>query len=191
VIYASHAFHRSVAAQLARASCGRVGDVGPAYDLTSRNVTKLPDLHAKLRAALESDVARMSPVSGGDINAAWDVHLQDGRRVFVKTNEHSPPRMFEAESEGLEFLRAGLDKQCSLIVPEVIFVGPDLLVLEFLQKVARADYAEELGVGLAMMHAASADEFGASRPNFIGTLGQRNEPRERWADFFREMRLEA
>src|SRR5690606_5605685 len=103
----------------------------------------------------------------------------------------SPPRMFEAESEGLEFLRAGLDKQCSLIVPEVIFVGPDLLVLEFLQKVARADYAEELGVGLAKMHAASADEFGASRPNFIGTLGQRNEPRERWADFFREMRLEA
>lgn len=152
---------------------------------------KAPDFEVKLREALGSSVRRISAVVGGDINSAWDVLLEDGRRVFVKTNEHSPPRMFQAEAEGLEFLRAGLHEDSPLIVPEVVFVGSDLLALEFLEKSARLDQAEELGIGLASMHAASAEQYGADRPNFIGTLGQRNDPREKWVDFYREMRLEA
>jgi fructosamine-3-kinase len=159
--------------------------------LTWRAVAQLRSIETKLREALGSDVARISAVSGGDINAAWDVTFQDSRRVFVKSNEHSPPRMFQAEAEGLEFLRAGLEKDSLLVVPEVICVGPDFLVLEFLEHAVRRDQAEDLGIGLARMHAAAADQYGAEQPNFIGTLGQRNNPRKKWVDFFREMRLEA
>jgi fructosamine-3-kinase len=40
-----------------------------------------------------------------------------------------------------------------------------------------------------MLHAASVEQFGAPEANFIGTLGQVNEARERWVDFFRDKRL--
>lgn len=144
---------------------------------------------ARLEAVLGSDIERLSAVSGGDINDAWDVSLSDGRRVFVKSNLSAPPRMFEAEAAGLRFLREGRGADSPLVIPDVLHVDQDFLVLEFLERASGADGSEALGRGLALLHSASALEFGASNPNFIGTLGQVNEPRSRWVDFFREKRL--
>src|SRR5690606_36154514 len=115
--------------------------------------------------------------------------LSDGRRVFVKSNRNTPPRMFEAEAAGLDFLREGLSSDSPLVVPEVIHVDHGFLVLEFLDRDPSADQSEGLGIGLARLHAASADEFGALASNFIGTLGQVNEPRDTWAEFYRDKRL--
>jgi fructosamine-3-kinase len=144
----------------------------------------------KLEAVLATDIESRSAVSGGDINDAWDVRLADGRRVFVKYNAHTPPRMFEAEAAGLKFLREGIHPETNLVVPEVIHVDECFLVLELLERDQSIDQSEELGVGLARLHAASVNEFGAPESNFIGTLGQVNEPRDRWEDFFRDKRLE-
>ena len=149
------------------------------------------DFRAGLASALGSEIERFSRVSGGDINDAWDVRLSGGRRVFVKYNLHTPPKMFAAEAAGLTFLREGLRADSPLVIPDVLHVGHNFLVLEFLERRAGADESEALGRGLALLHAASADEFGAAAPNFIGTLAQVNESREHWADFFRDMRLEA
>ena len=61
-----------------------------------------------LRSALETSlgaIRSITPVGGGDINAAARVETPDAR-YFVKWNFHPRPRMFEAEARGLKLLAA-------------------------------------------------------------------------------------
>jgi len=142
----------------------------------------------ELEQALSVVVKSRRPVFGGDINEAWEVILTGGDRLFVKVNREAPPRLFHAEEEGLTFLRKGLESIENLIVPEVFHVGEGFLVMEFLET-QRDGSADALGRGIAALHRAEASKWGAPRANFIGTLGQLNETRETWSEFFIEKRL--
>src|SRR6185369_16832931 len=79
-------------------------------------------LKAALASALGSEIATARGLAGGDINVAHELALVDGRRLFVKTNDHSPRGMFAAEARGLSWLaEAG-----ALRLPEVVAVAaPD------------------------------------------------------------------
>jgi fructosamine-3-kinase len=131
-------------------------------------------------------------LSGGDINDAFEVTLESGARVFVKTNARAPSSLFPAEAHGLEWLReAG-----ALRLPRVLAVsaereeGPCFLVLELLSPAARErDFDERLGRGLAALHRAGSPRFGLERDNFIGSLPQRNRAHDEWSDFFWHERL--
>lgn len=147
------------------------------------------ELGEALRRALGAEVLKFSPLSGGDINDAYEVGLADGRRVFVKTNSRAPAGMFTAEANGLAWLaQAG-----ALRVPKVLAVGegePAFLALEFLSSARRRrGFDEELGRGLAALHRARPESFGFREDNFIGRLAQSNRPHARWVDFYREERL--
>ncbi|MBK7584146.1 MAG: fructosamine kinase family protein [Myxococcales bacterium] len=143
-------------------------------------------LRSELEETLHSRVTGVSPISGGDINQAHAVDLADGRRVFVKHNAATPPGMFEAEAHGL----AWLAEAEALALPQVIAIGASFLVLELLEPGRpRADHDEELGRGLARLHAHGAREFGLDRDNFIGRLPQDNRPLPDWATFYAERRL--
>lgn len=142
-----------------------------------------------LEAALGSPVAGLQAVSGGDINQAFEVHLQDGRVVFAKSNSDAPATMFEAEARGL----AWLGQANALRVPTVIAHTKDVLVLEHIQRgPRRPDFDERFGRGLAMLHRAGADVFGLDHDNFIGRLPQANAPLApaTWANFYRVRRLQ-
>lgn len=152
-----------------------------------------------LGAALERALARRFDVpvrsaerlSGGDINDAFAVTLADGRSVFVKTNDRSPPGMFDAEARGL----AWLAEARALRLPEVLGVGgagePPYLALELLTPGRRrARFDEELGQGLAALHRFGAARFGLDHDNFIGSLPQSNRSADTWLDFFQSERLE-
>jgi protein-ribulosamine 3-kinase len=143
---------------------------------------------SELSTALGAGVKSERPISGGDISEAREVELADGRCVFVKFNHRAPPRFFEAEAEGLEFLRVGLAKAPRMRVPEVLHVGEQILVLEFL-KLTKHGAPEVLGEGLAALHRSKADSWGGPRANFIGALGQLNQTRSTWAEFFIKERL--
>jgi protein-ribulosamine 3-kinase len=151
-----------------------------------------------LGAALERALARRFGVpvrgaerlSGGDINDAFAVTLAGDRRLFVKTNDRSPPGMFEAEARGL----AWLAEAAAIRLPEVLGVGgaeePPYLALELVQAGARRPgFDEELGRSLAALHRFGAPRFGLDHDNFIGSLPQSNRPASRWVDFFRTERL--
>lgn len=144
----------------------------------------------RLEAELACRIHRKQPVSGGDINLAWSVQLTDERWVFVKANEHSPARMFEAEAEGLSFLREHLEKEAPLVVPEVLVVGETFLALELLRATSQ-DQSEAFGRGLAGLHRRRLPTYGGDGHNFIGTLSQSNSPTENWPEFFRTERIEA
>jgi fructosamine-3-kinase len=144
-------------------------------------------LRAAVGDALGSAVVDFASVAGGDINAAHQARLSDGRRVFVKSNAQEPPGMFAAEARGL----AWLAEARALRVPAVLAQGPGFLVLEHLEAGRRRrDFDEALGRGLAALHRAGAASFGLEHDNFIGRLPQANGPQATWAEFYRERRLE-
>lgn len=140
-----------------------------------------------IEAALGSRVERWRRVSGGDINQAHQAELADGRTVFVKSNESAPAGMFAAEARGL----AWLCEARALRIPRVWAEGPDFLVLESIDVGEPClDHDEELGRGLASLHAFGAPGFGLDHDNFIGRLDQKNAPMPTWAEFYRARRLQ-
>lgn len=146
-----------------------------------------------IQHAFGSTVQRSNPVSGGDINEAYDVVLEDGRRMFVKTSSGADPAMFPAEAKGL----AWLGEAGALRVPRVLAVSggcadePGFIAMELIRSAPRRpDFDEALGRGIAALHRSGAPSFGLDHDNFIGRLHQRNEPAATWATFYRDRRLE-
>lgn len=153
------------------------------------------NLSAAVVARLGASVCEAKPLAGGSINAAWAVGLDDGRRVFVKSRpagQVGPGDVFASEARGLAYLRAGLEGVERLRVPEVIACDINFLVLELFEPGPPcADFDELLGRGLAGLHESGSGlaEFGLDHANYIGSEAQPNDPRERWPEFYRDLRL--
>ncbi|WP_433081786.1 fructosamine kinase family protein [Dactylosporangium sp. CA-052675] len=142
---------------------------------------------AQLPVFIKHQRIRETPVPGGSICVAQRLTLDDGGSLFAKSLADPPPGFFAAEAAGLRWLReAG-----AAPVPEIIAELPDLLALEWIDHgEATRRGAEELGRGLAGLHRAGADAFGAPWPGYIGTLPMPNEPSPGpWGPWFAEHRL--
>jgi fructosamine-3-kinase len=132
-------------------------------------------------------------VGGGDINEAWRVELADGSEAFVKTRPGAAPEEYALEAAGLSWLA----EPGALGVPRVIEVAEEYLALEWIhQGRLSAAGAEQLGRGLASIHAAGAPGFGD--PGFardlgvqarIGSLRLPNDPAGDWPSFYAQRRL--
>jgi len=152
-------------------------------------------LEAVLRAlGHDPERCRIQPVSGGDIHRAWRVETEGGP-IFIKDNAHPLPDIFRREAAGLEALRAACHTAALVRVPEVLGVGDDFLALEWIEfGRSRGEQTERrLGEGLAAIHRHSADQFGWSDDNYIGSLHQDNgyiSKQEGCARFFAERRLQ-
>jgi fructosamine-3-kinase len=127
------------------------------------------------------DAGRMG---GGDINEAFRVELDGGVRAFVKTRPGAVPGEYAAEAEGLRWL----GEPGGLPVPDVLGVGDDVLVLEWVEEGARGD-AAALGRGLATVHGAGAPTFGGDGTLRLGAAELPNAPLEDWSAFYAERRL--
>ena len=164
-------------------------------------MTLPPPLAEAIAAGLGSSPQGASSVSGGDLNDGWRVELDDGRTAFVKTASDAQPGSYAAEASGLRWLA----EPAALSVPEVLAVvdpdpddpsnadgagGPRLLALEWIDE-GRLDAAgeEELGRGLAQVHAAGAPSFGGEPTLRLGPLAVPNEPADSWTEFYAERRL--
>ena len=140
----------------------------------------------ELPASLGAVVAR-ERVAGGDINDAWALTLDGGRRVFVKTRAGAAPDEYATEAEGLRWLaQAG-----ALRVAEVLAVDPAFLALEWIDSgPLSAAGEEELGRGLARLHAAGAPRFGGERPLRLGAVVLSNAAVDGgWPAFLAQRRL--
>ena len=85
----------------------------------------------------DRSIVSKRPVSGGDINTATALTLDDGTLIFMKSNTPSSEQMFRAEADGLEAIRA----TGAIGVPEVLALGTDkgfsFLLRSLLSRVSR------------------------------------------------------
>jgi fructosamine-3-kinase len=157
--------------------------------------------------ALGADVRDARRVAGGDINDAWLVVLDDGRSTFVKTRADARPGEYATEAAGLRWLGA---VDGGLLVPEVLAVrdapgdaerrgdtAPAFLALAWVDEGRlHAAGEEELGRGLARIHAAGAPAFGAPPPGAphpglrLGAIELPAATGDDWPAFYAEHRLE-
>jgi fructosamine-3-kinase len=140
---------------------------------------------------LPSGVRDARRVGGGDINEAYRVELPDGTPAFVKTRAEAIAGEYAAEAAGLRWLaEPGLVR-----TPEVLEIGEDYLVLEWVERGRLSEQgAEELGRALAGTHLSGAPAFGASPGELEGTAGfgslrMSNEPADDWPSFYAQRRL--
>lgn len=123
-----------------------------------------------MRSAVEALTRRavlsLERVGGGDINEAYKVQLEDESFAFVKTRADPQPGEYAAEAAGLRWLA----EPGALRVPEVLGHADELLVLDWVDEGRRGDPAG-FGAGLADVHAAGADDWGATPLSAAATRG--------------------
>lgn len=150
------------------------------------------------RFGTHTRITGKTPVSGGDINAAFRLTLSGGGSVFLKCNEKARAAMFEAEAAGLQALAAS---GC-IAVTEPLAYGVDanekcaFLLLSYIKEgKPKASFWEDFGRSLAALHRQETGRFvhggryGFFQDNCIGTSRQHNAPHGSWISFFREERL--
>ncbi len=142
---------------------------------------------------LPSKVVSVTSVAGGCINHGARVSVEGGMTFFLKWNASAPPKLFDAEADGLRALGAAR----ALRVPAAVARGggsgaPSWLLMEHIEAGPPApDFDERLGMGLARLHASAPPgrPFGWARDNWIGSLPQTNRETRSWSDFWSEQRL--
>ena len=154
------------------------------------NAKFLAHLTAAIRDAthLSFELRNAAPVGGGSINQAFRLESGKGERYFLKVNDARHHPMFVAEAAGLDAIAA----TGTLRVPRTIAHGiagdQGYLVLEHLELGSRGN-ARLLGEQLAALHRCTADQFGFTGDNFIGTTLQQNARTNDWIEFWRQHRL--
>jgi len=132
-------------------------------------------------------------IAGGDINLANRIEgLVEDKAIsfFIKFNHKSRLTMFEAEAAGLQ----EIEKTQAIRVPRVVCSGVEenqsYLILEnLILWGGTTGSASSLGQQLALLHKSTADQFGWSRNNTIGSTKQINVQTESWVEFWRKHRL--
>ena len=138
-------------------------------------------------AALGSEVRSQRTVHGGDVAAAAQVQLADGRVVFAKTRDGAEPDTFRTEADGLRWL----DVAGAVQVPPVLAVlsEPPALVLEWVEAGHRAPDEARFGTELATLHLAGAPCFGRQDRRVTGSRSLPNEPFDTWTESYAHNRL--
>ena len=169
------------------------------------NIT-LPPHYNSLAKALVSlfgnsvSIANTERISGGDINKAYGLTLNNGQHIFMKANKKENADFFTAEAAGLSVINStGV-----IGTPEILCTGTDegedvgysFLLLKFIKSAKpKPDYWETFAQNLSNMHKASTSKilennsFGFFQDNFIGARPQCNTPCDSWISFFRDNRL--
>ncbi|UTW64050.1 fructosamine kinase family protein [bacterium SCSIO 12741] len=152
-----------------------------------------PTLIAEITRVLQEEqnldlkVESVSHVSGGSINEAYRLSTHQGDFFLKHFHNPSHNHWFQTEAQGLQHLK----KNGSLRIPEVLAVGSNFLLLEWVEEGRpNPESWEQFGRQLAQLHQVSDDRFGLDHNNFIGSLPQRNDQRSTWVEFFAELRLE-
>lgn len=146
----------------------------------------------QIRQSLGQGIASSQSVSGGSINRAAKVTLDDRRSCFLKWNTTADPNMFTVEEKGLELLKSA---DTDLRVPEVFITGKTdsgtgFLLQEFISEGrSNPNSAEEFGQALAALHQHHEEQYGLDYDNYIGRLPQSNNWHDDWIDFFVEERM--
>ena len=146
-------------------------------------------------------IADTERLSGGDINKAYGLSLNNGQHVFMKANAKANAAFFTAEAAGL----TAIANTKAIKTPDILCTGTDdgedvgysFLLLKYIKSAKPVkNYWEDFAQKLAAMHKADTSAFlekgrafGFFQDNFIGARPQSNTPSDSWISFFRDNRL--
>ena len=132
------------------------------------------------------EITRLEALAGGCINDTLRIFTANQTVLVLKQLPDAPDNFFAAEAAGLRALAA----TASLRVPQVIHVDAQFLLLEDLGNgSAGRDYWQNLGSGLAALHAQAQPSFGFTADNYCGRTPQQNPPMTDGFAFFARYRL--
>lgn len=163
-----------------------------------------PSIEEMVKAVMGEHVSviKSESLRGGDINNAYRLTLSCGEHIFVKTNSIGHADFFLTEAKGLLALQSAVMTG----VPRILGMGIDeqrgvsFLALEYLESSPRISaYWETFGHQLANLHRAEClkfvtsengnEKYGFLEDNYIGASPQKNSPKEKWTDFYRDCRI--
>jgi len=133
----------------------------------------------------------LKPVSGGDINDAYEL-LSTDAHFFIKSNDAPQSfQMFTAEAKGLLLMK----EKAGIKTPSVIDCfeenGCAFLVLDWISMPGNTGSSQLVfWEQLARLHQTSNSFFGLDHDNFIGTLPQINQASGNWLDFYYQNRID-
>ncbi|MDX1638916.1 MAG: fructosamine kinase family protein [Balneolaceae bacterium] len=154
----------------------------------------IPDtLKEEINRKTRQRIVSTRRASGGSINQAAIIELEDAGRCFLKWNTTADPDLFVKEVRGLNLLRSAKTK---LVVPAVIEQGTceqntGYLLLQYIEEGTEGPTsAEDFGRELARLHKVRREEYGLDDDNYIGKLPQSNRWHDNWTEFFIRERME-
>ena len=139
-------------------------------------------------------VDKIIAVGGGCIHKAWCIHLQNGKKVFAKSNHIDNINMFKFERECLLALKK-FANESYICIPKpldlISYQNISILCLEWID--LKQSQQNLLGKGLALMHQSSSkannNNFGWEQEGFIGFNSQKRGWDSDWGKFFVNYRL--
>lgn len=145
-------------------------------------------------------IARTDRLTGGDINKAYGLTLNNGQKIFMKANAKENASFFTAEALAL----SAIESTKTIKTPKILCTGTDageevgysFLFLEYIDPAPKVkNYWSVFAQELAAMHKADTQKFagekkfGFLQDNFIGARKQENNNSDSWIEFFRDSRL--
>ena len=138
---------------------------------------------------MDKTLIEVTPLFGGDINQVYRLRFSDGESVLKLNDRNRYPAMFEKEATGLKKI-AATGCRAPRVLKTFSEGNHQFLILEFIeQERPESEFWERFGRRLALLHSARSASFGWEEDNYIGSLEQRNESREKWTDFFIDFRI--
>jgi len=143
--------------------------------------SEIEDKPVKLRA--------YEKIYGGDINETYRLAMTD-TDYFIKINSADKFDMFDKEAKGLQLLA----ESQSFVIPEVYEVGEfetkSYILMQYIPSLNEGEHPEDFAQRLVALHQSTADYFGLSFDNYIGSLPQKNTYHTQWIDFYILNRLQ-
>ena len=148
-------------------------------------------MHDFFQKIFSETPAKISKLSGGDINDVYEVIVPRGEYVVKVNDDEKFPGMLAYEAIGLSTLAMSM----SVATPKVYecggIDGKQFLVLEKIWTLDSVDKTwVQFGRDLAKMHQTSSENFGFESDNYIGSLVQKNELKKTWTEFLITQRLQ-
>lgn len=167
--------------------------------MPSREISATEQIRRTIERRLDCEVRAITPTAGGDINEAYRVDTDLGD-LFVKTRPGAAPGTYSTEAAGLEWLAEpgalGVPRVRLVHDPDEADAGPGMtrfLALDWIDRGPPTPASEEeLGRGLAAVHAAGASSYGVSpsgSPTRFGEIVLPNDPASTFAEFWATCRL--
>lgn len=140
---------------------------------------------------LDLKITSESVLAGGSINQVLRLKTNQGYFCLKYNKAGSYPEMFKKEAMGLDILKSAGE----IRIPTVIGTdnaGPfSYILLEFIHSgPGMSDFMTDFGHSLARLHKHTAEHFGLSHDNYMGSLPQSNRLHNSFPDFFMLERLE-